>query len=62
MRKVVPPLVAYLIVCLVVLIIPASEGYNSVGWKLFVGQLYAVPILIIVAVITFFVSRKSSVN
>ncbi|MED4163753.1 DUF4017 family protein, partial [Halalkalibacterium halodurans] len=45
MKKVVPPLLAYLIVCIVAIILPASEGYNTVAWKLLVGQIYAVPIL-----------------
>ncbi|MED4080278.1 DUF4017 family protein [Halalkalibacterium halodurans] len=62
MKKVVPPLLAYLIVCIVAIILPASEGYNTVAWKLFVGQIYAVPILIVVALISLYVNRKTSPN
>ena len=61
-KKVVPPLLAYLIVCVVAIIIPASEGYNSIPWKLFVAQIYAVPIFIVVALISLYFNRKISPN
>ncbi|MGN7403216.1 DUF4017 family protein [Cytobacillus praedii] len=58
MRNIIPPLLAYLIVCVIAVLIPASEGYNTVGWKLFVGQIYAIPVLIVVALVTFYVNKK----
>ncbi|HDR7426430.1 TPA: DUF4017 family protein [Bacillus toyonensis] len=42
------------------MIVPASEGYNSISWKLFVGQAYAIPIFLITAVFTFYINRKKS--
>lgn len=60
MKKGVPPLLAYLIVCAIVVFIPASEGYNSLGWKLFVGQLYAVPVLLVVTFLCFYINKKKS--
>ena len=38
MKNIIPALLAYIIVCIIAIIIPASDGYNNVGWKLFVGQ------------------------
>ncbi len=44
MKNILPALVLYIIVCVIAMIAPASQGYNHVGWKLFVGQAYAIPI------------------
>ena len=60
MRKMIVPLLAYLIVCIIAVLIPASEGYNTFLWKLFVGQIYAIPALIIVFFISKYVTRKLS--
>ncbi|MBY0121539.1 DUF4017 family protein [Bacillus sp. S/N-304-OC-R1] len=60
MSKIIPPLLSYIIVCLIAVFAPASEGYNSVGWKLFVGQIYAIPVFIIVAVITYYLNKKNN--
>lgn len=51
-------LLAYIIVSVIAVLIPASEGYNSIGWKLFVGQVYALPACILVAIITVIVKKK----
>ncbi|MBK5453770.1 DUF4017 family protein [Bacillus sp. TH23] len=37
-----------------------SDGYNTIGWKFFVGQAYAIPIFIIAAIITFYINKKRS--
>ncbi|MGE8080870.1 DUF4017 family protein [Peribacillus loiseleuriae] len=58
MKYIVPPLLAYLLVCIIAVLSPASEGYNAVDWKLFVGQLYAIPVLIVVALITLYLNKK----
>ena len=60
MKNIIPPLLVYLIACVITILIPASEGYNTVGWKLFVGQIYAIPVLIVVALVTFYVNKKLS--
>lgn len=59
MKRFLLPIIAYLIVCMIAVLIPASEGYDMIGWKLFVGQIYAIPVFIIVATVMFFVKRKS---
>lgn len=58
MKKIIPPLLAYLIVCVIAIVIPASEGYNTVGWKLLIGQIYAIPTLLIVAIISYYFNKK----
>ncbi|CAG9623112.1 DUF4017 family protein [Sutcliffiella rhizosphaerae] len=58
MKKLFPPLFSYLLVCIIVVLTPASEGYNTFGWKLFVAQMFAIPVLIIVALITFYVNKR----
>ncbi|MBE7103750.1 DUF4017 domain-containing protein [Bacillus cereus] len=60
MKNILPALLLYIIVCIIAVIVPASDGYNTVGWKLFVGQVYAIPIFIIAAVITFYINKKRS--
>lgn len=62
MKTMIPALLAYIIVCLIVLLSPASEGYNTVVWKLLVGQLYAIPALLIVALVSFYVNKKLARN
>lgn len=54
------PLLAYVIVCIIAVLIPASEGYNVVSWKLFVGQIYAIPVLLITALISYFFYKRNS--
>lgn len=60
MQKFIYPLIAYVIVCFIAVFLPASEGYNTIGWKLFVGQIYAIPVFIIAILVTFFVNKKLS--
>lgn len=61
MKKIVLPLLVYLIVCIIVVFIPASEGYNSSWtWKLLIGQILAIPISLIVLMVTIYVSKKPS--
>ncbi|MGE7881846.1 DUF4017 family protein [Bacillus sp. NPDC094077] len=60
MKNIIPALLVYIIVCVISIIIPASDGYNTVGWKLFVGQILAIPIFLITAIITFYVNKKRS--
>ncbi|MDG0962246.1 DUF4017 family protein [Bacillus paranthracis] len=51
-----------MIVCVIAMIAPASQSYNHAGWKLFVGQAYAIPIFLITAIITFYINKKKSTN
>ncbi|MGE7871051.1 DUF4017 family protein [Bacillus paramycoides] len=60
MKNILPALLLYIIVCIIAVIIPASDGYNSVGWKLFIVQAYAIPIFIIAAIVTFYINKKRS--
>lgn len=58
MKKVIYPLAVYIIVCMIAVLLPASEGYNTFSWKLFVGQLYAIPALLIVVITQLFIYKK----
>ncbi|OQR56866.1 DUF4017 family protein [Bacillus sp. CDB3] len=60
MKNILPALFAYIIGCIIAIILPASDGYNTVGWKFFVGQAYAIPVFIITAIITFYINKKRS--
>lgn len=59
-KYIILPLFAYVVVCIIAVLIPASEGYDVVSWKLFVGQFVAIPVLIITALISFFVYKRKS--
>lgn len=41
----------YIVVCLISITLPASEGYDTVLWKFLIGQIYAIPALIIANII-----------
>lgn len=56
------PILIYLIVSVAVIFLPASEGYNTIGWKIFVGQAYALPILLISFLVTYFFSKNSKIS
>ncbi|RXJ04531.1 DUF4017 domain-containing protein [Anaerobacillus alkaliphilus] len=45
------PVIIYVLVCIIAIVIPASEGYQFIGWKLFVGQAYAIPAFIVSLII-----------
>ncbi|MGH0777654.1 DUF4017 family protein [Bacillus cereus] len=62
MKNITPALVLYIIVCIIAMIAPSSQGYNHIGWKLFVGQAYALPIFLITAIITLYINKKKSTN
>ncbi|MEK5080770.1 DUF4017 family protein [Solibacillus sp. FSL W7-1436] len=57
MKKIIP-ISVYLIVCLIAVILPASDGYNTIGWKLLIGQVYAIPALFIAILISVFLNKK----
>jgi len=59
-KHIVFPLLAYVMVCIIAGLMPASEGYNVIGWKLFVGQIYAILVLLIAALTSYFLYKKSS--
>ncbi|MEK4080047.1 DUF4017 family protein [Solibacillus sp. FSL K6-1126] len=60
MKKIMVPLLVYLIVCIIAAMLPTSDGYNTIGWKLLIGQIYAIPVLIIAFLISFFLHRRLS--
>ena len=45
--KMILALLVYFIVCIVSLFLPVAEGYDTFGWKLLIGQIYAIPSSII---------------
>lgn len=58
MKIIIPPLLAYLIICIIAILVPASDGYNTFFWKLLVVQIYAIPTLLIVSLISYYVNKK----
>ncbi|MER2030106.1 MAG: DUF4017 family protein [Solibacillus sp.] len=54
------PLLAYSIVCIIAVMLPASDGYNAIGWKLLIGQIYAIPVLIVVILVSIFLNKRNS--
>lgn len=58
MMKIIIPLIVYLIVCVIAIMLPASDGYNTVGWKLLVGQIYAIPVLIVAILVSLFLNKR----
>ena len=53
------PAIAYMLVCIIAIIIPASDGYNVLVWKLFVGQIYALPTLFVTGFISYRLYKKN---
>lgn len=60
MKKLILPLLAYVLICVLVVLAPASTGYETLGWKLLVGQMYAIPAFIVVMLFSFYVDKKPS--
>ncbi|GGB44145.1 hypothetical protein GCM10011409_22160 [Lentibacillus populi] len=38
MKGFIIALLVYIVICVIAVLIPVSEGYNDIGWKLFVGK------------------------
>lgn len=55
-----PAVVVYIVICLIGVMAPASQGYDVFSWKLFVTQLYAIPIALIIFSIAFMKHRKAA--
>ena len=60
MKKIFLPVSVYLIVCIIVILLPTSDGYNTIGWKLFFGQIYAIPVLIVAILVSLFLNKRLS--
>ncbi|SFG29045.1 DUF4017 family protein [Sporolactobacillus nakayamae] len=57
------PLVAYLVLSLLSTLIPASDpAYNYFFWKLLIGQIYAVPLLVIAFIVSFLLYRRAKLR
>lgn len=54
------PVITYVIVLIIALILPASEGYNTFVWKLIIGQIYAIPAFFIAAFFVQLYIKKTS--
>lgn len=51
-------LFCYIIALAITLLIPASDGYNEFTWKLFVGQIFAIPVFLIVLILLLLRNKK----
>lgn len=58
MMKNILPLIVYLFVCLIAVFLPASDGYHTIGWKLLIGQMYAIPALIVTILVFLFLNKR----
>ena len=58
MLKIILPILIYIIVCVASIFLPSSEGYDTILWKLLVGQVYAIPSLIITILLMFFINEN----
>lgn len=58
MKKAIIPIIVYVIVNFIVLLLPVSEGYEAIAWRLFVGQIYAIPALIVAIIVSYFIYKK----
>ena len=58
--KIIIPLLVYSIVCIIAVMLPASDGYNTIGWKLLIGQIYAIPVLIVAILVSLFLNKRLS--
>jgi hypothetical protein len=50
--------VVYATVLMLTLFAPASEGYDVMSWKLFVGQVYAIPSFITVVLVLIYRNKR----
>lgn len=58
-KYVILPIFTYMVVCMIAILLPTSdEAYNVISWKLFVGQIYAIPVLLITALISYVLYKK----
>lgn len=62
MKKLGYALVVYVIICGITILLPASSGYDVWSWKLFVGQVYAIPAFIATLLILYFWGNKKRTN
>ncbi|WP_339216890.1 DUF4017 family protein [Solibacillus sp. FSL W8-0372] len=58
--KIILPLLVYSVICILAVLLPASDGYNTISWKLLVGQIYAIPALIIAILASLFLNKRIS--
>ncbi|MFS0782563.1 DUF4017 family protein [Bacillus sp. 1P06AnD] len=54
------PVLIYVLVCAIVLLLPASDGYQSLSWKLFAAQAYALPAFILSLILVFLWKKRKS--
>ncbi|WP_066070942.1 DUF4017 family protein [Neobacillus soli] len=59
MNKWTISMAVYVIVCVIAVFSKASEGYDVWSWKLLVGQVFAIPLTLIVFATLHFKSRHS---
>lgn len=52
------PVIVYVLVLIIVVKLPTSQGYDELIWKLLIGQVYAIPVFLITLFITHILSKK----
>lgn len=61
MKKLGYAFIVYLIACGIIILLPASPGYDVWSWKLLVGQVYAIPVFIATLLILYFWGSKKKI-
>lgn len=50
--------ITYFYVTCMTLFFPASEGYEAIGWRLAIGQLWAIPITGLIFLLFWYILKK----
>lgn len=54
------PLIIYILTSIFTIFLPTTDiGYNQVLWKLLLGQVYAIPLLVIASFISYFLLKHN---
>ncbi|KEZ50866.1 DUF4017 family protein [Metabacillus indicus] len=62
LEVIMPPVVVYLVICLIGLLLPVGgpegSGYDTKIWNLYIIQVYAIPGFLIALMVSLFANRK----
>lgn len=53
--------IVYFYTTCLTLLLPSSEGYENLVWKLSVGQLYSIPVTIVIFLLFLYIQKKKAV-
>lgn len=62
MKYVKPALIVYVLACIVIFMLPTSEGYEGYSWRFLVGQVFAIPLFLFTTLVTAFLYKRKDIN